>query len=102
MSADGNWHLEIDSPTGKTNVALSLTQDGDQLGGTLTNLSNNLSTELYDGRADGEQLRWKAKLQQLKATLTFDVAVTGDSMSGKVKAGVFGRFNVVGTRVAQN
>jgi hypothetical protein len=99
MSADGNWQLEIDSPTGKTNVALKLTQDGDRLSGTLTNLSNNLSTEVYDGTADGDQLRWKAKLQQLKATLTFDIKVSGDSMSGRVKAGVFGRFNVAGTRV---
>jgi hypothetical protein len=100
MSVNGNWQLEIDSPTGKTQVAVELAQDGDQLSGTMVNLSNNLSTELFDGTVEGDQLRWKAKLQQLKATLTFTITVRDDNtMSGKVKAGVFGRFNVVGQRV---
>jgi hypothetical protein len=99
MSVEGTWRLEIDSPTGKNNVELTLARQGDLLSGSLRNLSNNLTTDLFDGTADGDQLRWKAKLQQLKATLTFTVVVDAAGvMSGKVRAGVFGRFNVVGHR----
>lgn len=98
MNADGTWHLSIDSPVGKQNVLVSLTTKGDQLGGSLVNLGNNVSTDIFDGHVDESGLRWKVKMQQLKMTLSFTTTVQGDAMSGQVKAGIFGRFPVSGER----
>jgi hypothetical protein len=98
MSVDGNWDLVIDSPMGKQHVLVELKQEDDRLTGTLLNKSNNMSSEIFDGSVNGEQVRWKVKLQQVKLTVSFTTTVQDDSMSGKVKAGMFGNFKVAGRR----
>ena len=100
MNADGTWQLSIDSPVGKQNVSVFLITDGDQLGGSVVNLSNNISSDIFDGQVDGSTLRWKVKMQQLKLTLAFATTMQGDAMTGKVKAGIFGYFSVVGNRIS--
>jgi hypothetical protein len=57
-----------------------------------------MSTEIFDGQVTGEQLRWKAKLKQIRMTLSFTTTVQDDTMSGSVKAGVFGNFQLTGQR----
>jgi len=98
VALDGDWHIIIDSPVGKQQVLVSLAADGDRLTGTLVNLANNMSTDIFDGTADGDDLRWKVRMQQLKMTLTFTMLVAGDTISGKVKAGIFGHFTATGER----
>jgi hypothetical protein len=98
MSVDGDWHLTIDSPMGKQNVVIGLTEESGKLTGTLLNKSNNMTTDIFDGSVDGEQLTWKAKLQQINMTLAFTTTVQDNTMSGKVKAGLFGNFKVSGQR----
>ncbi len=98
MSVDGIWLLAIDSPMGTQDFAVDLvTRDG-ALTGTLTNRGNNISTEIFDGVVDGGELRWKAKLKQLHMTVSFTTTVQDDTMSGNVKAGLFGSFAVTGKR----
>jgi hypothetical protein len=99
MDVDGSWDLVIDSPMGKQNVIITLKEDAGQLTGTLLNKSNNMKTDLFDGAVTGGELTWKAKLQLMNITLTFSTSVQDDVMSGKVKAGLFGNFNVTGQRV---
>jgi hypothetical protein len=98
MNVDGDWHLIINSPMGKQDVVISLKQEGDRLTGTMLNNTTNLSTDLFDGAVDGDQLSWKAKLKQIHLTLTFAMQVDGDTMSGKVKAAMFGSFDAAGER----
>jgi hypothetical protein len=100
MTVDGNWELVVDSPVGKQHLAASLTQDGGRLTGTIVNQKESLTSEILDGAVDGDQLRWKVKLNHINMTLSFDTTVTDGAMSGKVKAGLFGRFTVTGTRTA--
>ena len=52
----------------------------------------------FDGSVRGDELQWKVTLKQMKMTLTFTASVDQDTMTGKVKAGMFGRFNVRGAR----
>jgi hypothetical protein len=100
MGVDGNWQLVLNSPMGKQDVVLELKETGGQLTGVLVNKTNNLSTEILEGARDGDELRWKVKLPQGKMTLTFTTTVRDDSMSGKVKAGMFGSFTFTGQRAA--
>lgn len=98
MSVDGTWRLVIESPMGKQDFSVELKQEGGQLTGTLINNANNVTTDVFDGVVDGDELRWKCKLQQIKMTLSFTARVLDDALSGKVKAGVFGTYNVTGQR----
>lgn len=105
MSVAGSWRLVVDAPIGKQNLLVRL-EEGDgalsgALSGTVTNEGNGLVADIFEGSVSGEELRWKMTLSQVRLTLTFTVAVTGDAMAGKVKAGLFGRFTVRGERVTE-
>ena len=98
MTVDGTWQLVIDSPVGKQSVSVDFKNEDGALTGTLVNNSNQMLTDIFDGSVQGDQLEWKAKLQQFNMTLAFTTTVQDDAMSGKVKAGMFGSFNVSGER----
>ena len=98
MSVDGKWQLVVDSPMGKQNVVVDLAHEGERLVGTVTNLGNGLTSEVLDGAVQGDKVTWKMKMSKFNITLSFNTTVADDSMSGKVKAGMFGSFNVSGTR----
>jgi hypothetical protein len=99
MSVDGNWDLVIESPIGKQYMLVAVTGgEGGALTGSMTNKSANKTTDIYDAALDGDQLTFKAKLQAMNMTLTFMMTVADDTMTGKVKAGLFGTFDVAGRR----
>ena len=98
MSTDGIWQLVVHSPMGTQEATADLRSEGSQLTGTFTNKANGISTDIFDGTIDGDTLRWKVKMVQIKMTLTFTTTVADDHMSGKVKAGMFGHFEVAGQR----
>lgn len=98
MSVAGNWHLVVDAPIGKQQLAVCLQESDGALSGTVTNEGNGLVADIFEGSVEDGELRWKITLKQVRLTLTFTVSVTGDAMAGKVKAGMFGRFAVHGER----
>jgi hypothetical protein len=98
MSVAGNWHLVLDSPMGEQKAAVELEEEDGELTGVLTNLGNNISSEIFDGEVDGNDLTWKIKLKQLRLTLAFTLTRADDRVQGKVKAGLFGSFDVSGQR----
>jgi hypothetical protein len=99
MSADGTWKMVVNSPMGKQDVSATFQTSGSELTGVLVNNSSDgVSSEILDGVVDGDALKWKTKLKQVKVTLTFNVTISGDSMEGKVKAGMLGSFSVSGQR----
>lgn len=100
MGVDGSWQLEVRSPMGKQHVTVALREEEGKLSGTLTNDANKRTAEIYDGQVAGAEVEWKVNLQEVRMTLAFNTTVDGDSMSGKVKAGRFGRFAVTGHRAA--
>ncbi|WFE35222.1 hypothetical protein [Micromonospora sp. WMMD975] len=99
MSVAGTWQLIIDSPMGKQEGEVVLHVDGDDVTGTLTNKTMNQQSEIFDGHADGDTATWKMEMALVKVTLTFNVTVDGDTMTGKVTAGLIGGFNLEGKRV---
>ena len=99
MDIEGSWRLVVLSPIGKQVIATDLRADGNALTGTATNEANQKTADVFDGSMSGDTAEWKITLQEMKLTLTFEVTVANDSMSGKVKAGHFGKFSVSGERV---
>ena len=101
MSVEGTWRLVVQSPMGKQNLTLVLHEDGGAVSGTQSNDAGQRSAEIFETRLDGDRLAWKVTLKEMRMTLSFDTTVEGDALSGKVKAGLFGKFAVSGQRDAQ-
>jgi hypothetical protein len=99
MTIAGNWQIQVDSPVGKQQFVATFAEDAGLLSGTVVNQKENLTSEIFDGKFAGDQAQWKLKLNHINMTLSFDTTVSGDNLSGKVKAGLFGKFNVTGARV---
>jgi hypothetical protein len=97
VAIDGKWNAVIDTPMGKQQVELDLAVSGDTVTGTASQAGQ--TSTIDEGRAEGSDLTWKvAVTRPFPMTLTFSVAVTGDEMSGNVKAGSFPAAPLSGTR----
>jgi hypothetical protein len=84
---------------GAQKATLDLATSGGSLTGTQTAAQG--SGPLENGKVDGNNLSWSAKINSpMPMTLDFSGAVDGDTLSGSVKAGSFGSFPFSGTRVA--
>jgi hypothetical protein len=98
MSADGTWKLSMHTPIGERKVTLDLKTAGTTLTGKLTGEEGN-STELFDGKADGDNLTFKAAIKvPMPLTLEFTAAVSGDKISGNVNAAGVGSWPFSGAR----
>jgi hypothetical protein len=99
MAVDGKWEIVINSPLGAQKANLELATDGTALTGTQTAAQG--SGPLENGKADGDNVSWSAKITSpMPMTLDFTGTVEGDKLSGSVKAGSFGSFPFAGTRTA--
>jgi hypothetical protein len=97
MSADGTWNVTLNSPMGAQQATLDLKTDGSTLTGSMGGPQGSL--DLTDGTVDGDNLTWKAELEQpMKMTMEFSATVAGDSISGEAKLGTFGSASFSGTR----
>ncbi len=98
MSVDGSWKITVNSPMGKQEGTYDLKAEGPTLTGTQS--GQGLSQPIKDGKVDGDNVFWSNSITTpLPMTLTFSGTVSGDSIRGKVKAGVFGSFDFEGFRV---
>ena len=96
MSADGAWKTTINSPMGVQEGELTITTERRHLhrrdGGPE-------GAQDISGKVDGDTLTWSASLTQpFPMTLEFTVTVSGDTMTGTVKAGAFGSSPLTGER----
>ena len=82
---------------GAQQAVLALATDGSTLTGTMAGPQGEI--ELTDGTADGDNLAWKAELEQpMKITMEFTATVSGDEITGEAKLGSFGSAGFTGTR----
>ena len=97
MSVSGTWKLTIDTPMGRQESTLELTEDGDTLTGTAS--QDGEAVEIFDGKVDGENVTWKVKITKpISVTATLTGTVNGDEISGHAKAGFFPAAPFTGVR----
>lgn len=97
MSADGTWKTTMNTPMGAQQGTLILATSGSDLTGKLSGPQGEIAIE--DGKVDGDNLTWKAKITSPMAmTLEFSAKVDGDNISGNVKLGAFGNASFSGSR----
>jgi hypothetical protein len=94
---DGKWNCTVDSPMGEQEFVLTVVSNGDRFSGSA--VGNIGSKQIEDGSVDGDTLMWTMQVSKpMPVTLTCRATVSGDSLDGKVKAGIFGSFPIRGTR----
>jgi len=94
---DGKWNCTVDSPMGEQEFVLTVESNGDRFSGSA--VGNIGSRDIPDGIVDGNDLSWTMQISKpMPVTLTCKATVSGDSLEGKVKAGIFGSFPITGSR----
>ena len=96
-NVDGTWDTVTHSPMGDQKATLTVNSAGDSFTGTYAGAMG--STEIKDGKVDGDTLKWSLDITvPMPMTLTCEATVNGDAIKGTVTAGAFGAFPMEGTR----
>jgi hypothetical protein len=96
MSADGAWKTSVNSPMGVQEGELEITTSGETFTGIM---KGRQGEQPISGTVDGDTLTWSASITMpIPMTLEFTVTVSGDAMTGSVKAGAFGSSPLTGVR----
>ena len=97
-TVDGTWDTLVKSPMGDQKATLTIVTSGDTFTGTYSGAMG--TTEIKDGKVDGDTLTWKLDITvPMPMTLDGNATVDGDTITGTVTAGAFGAFPLSGTRV---
>lgn len=97
MTVSGTWNCVVDSPMGKQKSVLTLVEEGGAVTGD--NAGPMGTTPIVEGSAQGDAVTFKTEMTvPFPMTLTWAVMITGDTLSGEVEAGPFGKSPLTGTR----
>lgn len=96
-NVDGKWNTIAKSPMGDQAGVLTVDSSGDAFTGTWSGAMG--TTEVRDGKVDGDKLSWKMDVTvPMPMTIDCEATVSGNSMTGTATAGAFGSFPLTGTR----
>jgi len=94
---DGKWNCSVDSPMGEQDFVLTVVSSGDSFTGSAE--GNIGHKDIPEGVVNGNELSWSMAISKpMPITLSCKATVSGDSLEGKVKAGIFGSFAIKGSR----
>lgn len=98
MTLAGSYDCVTKTPLGNQKGVLTIVPGGgDSFSGQIT--GDLGSMEIRDGRISGNTLRWRMKMTSpMPMDLDCTATVDGDSLTGTVKAGMFGDMELKGTR----
>src|SRR5437870_13810728 len=94
----GKWSLVVQSPQEEITSQLTLTKDGEQIGGTLGTPMGNVA--IKSGRVNGNQIRLTATVDMggQPTDAIISGTIEGDSMRGTIVTGAMDTFELTGTR----
>jgi len=94
---DGKWNCTVETPMGEQEFVLTIISDGDRFAGSA--VGNIGSKDIQDGSVDGHTVSWTMQISKpMPLTLSCKATAIGDTLEGKVKAGIFGSFPIAGVR----
>jgi cytoskeletal protein CcmA (bactofilin family) len=89
--------MEISSPVGAQHSTAELKEEGGKLTGTLSAAQGSMTIE---GTVDGNKCVCSGSSKiPFPMKLDYELILDGDSFSGTVKAGAFGKFNLKAARM---
>ena len=97
MSAAGSWKVTLSTPMGPQVMQLHVVTQGEAFTGRI---ESPMGDKAIAGSAQGNTLNWTMDVTKpMSATVTVDVVVDGDTMTGAAKLGFFGKAKLTGERV---
>ncbi|HKY93127.1 MAG TPA: cytochrome P450 [Nevskiaceae bacterium] len=97
VTLEGTWNLVVKGPTGPQPTVLVLQKNGDAITGTQS--GQGTTSTITDFKKTGNQVFWINHVTSpLKMKVEFSGELTGNTMSGKVKAGFMGKYPFTGTK----
>ncbi|HWX80219.1 MAG TPA: hypothetical protein VNZ02_09020 [Steroidobacteraceae bacterium] len=94
----GRWNITIKTPMGDKSGVLELHVEGRKLTGSLSDADHHVV--IRDGRAEGNELKWSAKITKpMPLSFKFTATVDGDRISGTARH-LLGSATFTGTRAA--
>lgn len=99
MAVDGNYKIEIDTPMGKQESTLTLKADGDKLSGSMESMFGK--QDFSGGSVKGDAVAWVMEISGPMGNMKLEYSgtVSGNDISGQVKAGDFGSSPFKGKKV---
>ena len=98
MSVAGTYEVSVKTPMGDQSGTFTVVVDGDSFSGSLNGGMGSM--DVAGGTVSGSTLSWKMDMKvPMPMTLDCTATVDGDTMTGDVKAGVFGSMPLTGKRV---
>jgi hypothetical protein len=95
-NVDGAWNCTVDTPMGEQSFLLTVASAGPSFTGRA---EGGLGAMEVEGEVDGDTLAWPMRVKKpMPVTLNCKATVSGDTLEGKVSAGIFGSFTVKGAR----
>jgi hypothetical protein len=99
MSVAGSYECVTKTPMGDQKSVLTVNVDGDSWTGSNAGAQGTL--ECKGGKVDGNTITWTMDMVvPMPMTLEGTATVDGDTITGSVKAGMFGSMALSGTRQA--
>jgi len=94
---DGSYECVVKSPLGDQKSTLTIKVDGAAFSGTN---AGAMGSGDVNGTVDGNTISWQQQMTvPMPMTLECEATIEGDSLTGTVGAGAFGKFPMTGTRV---
>lgn len=98
MAIDGKWKIVTKTPMGPQEATADVLVTGGVLTGDVSSALGDAKIE--DGRVEGDQARWTVNVTSPMAlTLKYKGIFSGDTVSGDVELGMFGKSTFSGQRV---
>lgn len=94
----GDWKIVIKGPTGPQETLLHLVETDGVLSGEQS--GDGMSSPITDAKLDGTNLSWINHVTKpMKLKVRFNGSISGDQISGKVKAGFMGSYSFTGSKL---
>lgn len=96
---NGDWNIVLSTPMGPQDILMHLATAGEALSGYLSSADG--SQDFIGTAVDGHVVFDLKVTKPMKITLKYDLQVSGDSVAGTCKMGLFGKAKVKGTRATE-
>jgi hypothetical protein len=93
-----SWELTLQSPMGPQVMTAQIVRSSDTFSGTVS--SAEMGVQDISGDVAGNTLTWTLSLTKpMSIKLGFEATVEGETLTGRVKLGMFGKAALTGKRI---
>jgi len=97
VDLEGSWNITVKGPTGPMPTVLTLKREGNGWSGTQS--GEGATSPILEFKTDGKAVSWQNKVTSpMKLTVTFTGERSGNTISGKAKAGFMGAYPFTGVK----